>query len=467
MYSACGCHRTAGAVLGILCGLLAGTEQAAALDLLDIYRIADQMDPRYLQAQANLEAIQESKIQTRSNLLPQLSLEASASRISQDIEADFPSDLGTTSVSYSNHSYQLLVRQTLFNWDQFKQLKQSDLRVLQATAELQQARQNLVQRVADSYFNILSAEENLNFVRAEQRALKRQLEQTKQRFEVGIGTITDVEEAQAGYDQASAREIQQINELDNARERLQEIIGVYLHESKILDEQMPLRSPQPADIESWTRKAIQGNPRVHAARYMLAQVEFDVDRRTAGHFPVLDLVGTHGTQSTGGRFGDSDTDTSSISLEFKLPLYQGGRTSSQVRQSRQELRSSRQKLEQALREVRRLAREAFWGTNASISRIKALKQAVRSSETALHATRAGFEVGTRTSVDVVRSEQTLSGARRDYAQARYQYVLQHLQLQQAAGTLSEEYLQQVNHWLQSSKPETDSSVEENEEGTKP
>lgn len=441
---------------GLLLGALAGAAIQAA-DLKELFEEAERRDPRYRQQQAARETVEEERAQALAGLRPDVSLRANASASRQDIESEF---FGARDLDAESYDYRLQLRQPVFRRDRFIRLSQAGDRIDRAEAELAAAWQGLLLRVADAYFSILAARDNLKFVRAEKRSLQRQLEQARQRFEVGLSTIADVEEAQAGFDQAAAAELLAVNELDNARERLREIIGRYSPPLAALAEDMPLRRPQPDNIEAWVELALASNPGLEADRQAVEQARAEVERQRSGHYPTLDLVGSYGFQSSEGAAGQTDVETAQVGLEFDLPLYQGGRTRSQVRQASGDLRSANEDLERRRREVQRGTREAFLGIASGIGRVKALAQAVRSNRTALRATRAGFEVGTRTSVDVVASERALSAAQRDYAQARYDYILNVLRLKQATGILARADLEEFNRWLRPLDQDKEAAAEE-------
>jgi len=431
----------------------------AATDLLEVLTQARQSDARYLQAQAEYDAVVERRPQARAALLPSIRLDASGFTNRQEIDAGGGMPFGgLQELDFESYSYGLSLRQALFRLDRFVQLEQADQDILRALAALREIEQELLVRVSAAYTGILVATEDLGFARAEKRSLERQLRQAEQRLELGLGTITDVEEARAGFDRATAQEIVAINAIDNAREQLREITGVYARDLAVLGTTMPLQPPQPDDIDVWTERALEQNPGVIAAAQALLTAAAEIRRLRATRLPALDLVGRHSFQSTGGRFGQTDVDAQAVGVELQLPLFQGGLVVSQVREAEQRYRAAGEVLEQARRRVQRSTREAFLGVLSGISQVRALAQTVTSSETALRAVRTGFEVGTRTSVDVVIAERELSVARRDYARARYTYLLDVLRLRQAAGVLSDGDLARVNGWLQAAQ-ETIPSLE--------
>ena len=417
------------------------------VDLLEIYGHALDSDPQYRQVAATQRAVLEQRPQALAQLLPTLTFSANAMTNEEDITTEFNPIDRTGKVSYGSHGYSLDLSQPLFRGDRIMGYLQADNLIRQADAELIAARQDLIVRTTRAYFEVLAAYDNLGFAEAEKKSLSRQLDQAKQRFDVGLSAITDVQEAQAGYDRAFAAEIEARNNVDNTQEALREITGIYISDLALLGETMPLLSPQPEEIETWTGATLEQNLNVLAARHSVDSARREVKKQQAGHLPSVDMVARHSLNSTGGRFGSYESESSSIGVQVNVPLFSGGFVSSRVRETRERLNAELERLEQARRNAQRLTRQAYLGVISGISRVKALKQAVVSSETALEATEAGFEVGTRTAVDVVAAERATSQARRDYARARYDYLLDTLRLKQASGSLSVEDLSEVNRWL--------------------
>jgi outer membrane protein len=307
--------------------------------------------------------------------------------------------------------------------------------------------QALILAVADAYFNVLSARDNLEFAEAEKQSNARQLDQTKQRFDVGLVAITDVHESQAAYDISVAQAIESANLLDSAKENLREITGRYHEELAILKDNVPLVPPNPNDLQDWTEMALEENPSLKAAEAATEQAKEAVNAQKSGHYPRLNLFVDHSQSHTDNPAFASSTDSTSATVQLYVPIYEGGSTSSRVTQFRELLRQSRQFLEQTRRTTQRNVRNAYRGVLSGISRVKALKQALVSSQSALRAAEAGYEVGTRTTVDVLVARRNLFSAQRDYSQARYNYLLDTLRLQQAAGALTAQNLKTINDWL--------------------
>jgi outer membrane protein len=318
--------------------------------------------------------------------------------------------------------WNVTLRQTVFRWDQIVNLKRADKLVTKAEAVREAAQQDLVIRVAQRYFDVLAAEDRLTSIHADRTAIARQLEQAKQRFEVGLIAITDVQESQAAYDQAVADEIGAKRQLASAREFLREITGEYVTQLSAPKEDMPLRRPEKSERE-WVDLSLSQNLSLVASRLDEELARDEISFRRNGHYPTLDLVARTGNQRSEGSgsttfpgsspgdpdivepySSDDDRNFDSISLQFNIPLFAGGGTSSRVREAVYLHRASREQLQRVTRETERQSRDAYLGVLAEESRVQALKQAVASSQTALEATQAGFDVGTRTIVDVLKNE---------------------------------------------------------------
>jgi outer membrane protein len=327
------------------------------------------------------------------------------------------------------------------------QLRRANASVAKADAEYAAARQALVLRVAEAYFDVLAANSNLEFTEAAKRAIGQQLHQTQQRFEVGLIAITDVHEAQAGYDEALAVQIVATNQLDRAREALRELTGQAHDTLALLSDKMPLLTPEPENIDDWVANALEQNLELLAAQAAVRGSEAEFKRRQAGHYPTLDIIASQDYFDTSEAIIGNDDERTYIGLQLNMPIYQGGGISSGSREARHLYTQTQQQMEQQRRATIRQARAAYLTVMAGISQVKALKQSLSSSEIALKATQAGFDVGTRTTVDVLNAQRELYRSQRDYARARYDYLLASLFLKQAAGILTETDIEQINNWL--------------------
>ncbi|KAF0190735.1 MAG: outer membrane channel protein [Gammaproteobacteria bacterium] len=428
--------------------LLPGLSTAASAEgVLDIYRLADQYDTQLQQAEAAYRASLEARPQSRAGLLPSVGISANTTWNEQD--RTYPGNATFSgNEDFNSHGYSLNLTQPLYRHEAWVRYRQSQDTISGAEATLMTARQAMIVRAADRYFNVLAATDNLQFATAEKDAIKRQLEQTQQRFEVGLIAITDVLEAQASYDTAVAQEIEANNLLATSREVLRELTGRNHEIIAPLRADTPLVTPAPADIDAWTEKSLENSLALRAAEFAYDAARKEVAAQRAGHYPTLDAVASRSnTVSDGGSFGKSDIDDTRIGLQLNMSLFQGGLVASQTRQARQGAEQASQAMEQQRRGAIRQTREAYLGVLAAISRVTAFKQARASSQSALEATEAGYDVGTRTTVDVLLARRTVFLAQRDYARSRYDYILNSLRLKQAVGTLSPADLEQVNAWL--------------------
>ena len=450
-----------------LCALCMASASVQAENLLDIYELALKNDPLIREADANRMATREARPQALSALLPQLNL--SASRNNRDADGttaffDFTSggqDVIPQLSKADSTSYTLQLVQTLFRWDQWVGLQQAQKTVARAETDYAAARQDLMLRVAQRYFDVLASQDRLESEQGSREAIARQLEQAQKRFEVGLIAITDVQEAQAAYDQAVAADIAARRALATAKENLREITGVYVDKLARPAADMELVPPSPADPEEWVREAMDQNLSLVASR-LGADIARDTLRvRRSGHLPTLDLVASRNdfdqdnTQTNPdpmtGLPVTSTTNTSqttdTISLQLTVPVFSGGFTSSRVREAVFLHRAAKEQVERIARETERQTRDAYLGVISEISRVNALKQALLSSTTALAATEAGFDVGTRTTVDVLASRRNLITARTNYLGSRYDYIMNVMRLKLAAGTLSNDDINNFNRWL--------------------
>jgi outer membrane protein len=449
-------RRLRAGLLSVATGL-AVSSASLADDLVSVFSMALDSDPQYQAAVAGHEAALEVVPQSLALLLPDINLRADVSRNrfhnrnDPPPTADDPDPKQTT--YYTNRTYSASLRQSVYHRDRFIALEQADSRVAQADAQLESAYQDLIIRVARRYFVVLGAMDNLEFVQADKAAIARTLDQAKQRFEVGLAAITDVHEAQARYDTAVSEEISAERLLDDAKEALRELTGERPGTLEVLREEIPLAEPLPTAKELWVETATEQNPLLLAARAASEAARQDIEIKRSGHFPTVDLTLEHAHRNNNfGGLVPLKRNDSAIGLEVVLPVYQGGLVSSQTRESRSLYNQTQQDQVRIFREVERQARDSYRGVLSEISRVKALKQAVISSEKALEASEAGFEVGTRTIVDVLDSQRDLLSVRRDHARSRYDYLLNTLSLKQAAGILEEPDLVQINDLLQPPPP---------------
>ncbi|QGX40791.1 TolC family outer membrane protein [Permianibacter aggregans] len=434
---------------------------AHAENLAEVFNAAVKNDPQFLAAQSRRDAAQENITQARATLLPQITGTVSASRTENTSSGTqilggvpFPSAENTTTTDAESLS--LSLNQQIYHHDTWINLSQTEKRVEQAELSLKGEAQNLVTRVAQAYFDVLAAQDGVEFSSAELEAVGKQLEQTNQRFQVGLIAITDVHEAQARYDQTQANLIAAQNTLDNAWEALRQITGQYYQDISSLNPKFPMSKPDPASADDWIRVAGENNLTLQSQRLAVDIARQEIKRNFAGHLPTLDLSASYTDSSSD---GDNETATGTsqfdnqgenyrVGVTLTIPIFSGLRTSSQTTQAEHNFEVSTQDLERTHRQVIRDSKSAYLGLNASVSSVRALEQAEVSAQSALEATQAGFDVGTRTIVDVLQATSNLFQAKRNLQRARYDYVLNTLRLKAAAGTITEQDIMTVNSWLQ-------------------
>lgn len=474
-------------VLIFSCAALTAPTVGSAATLLEVYQQALQSDPRIHEAEARRLAALESQPQARGVLFPQIGFdgswtksETSGSGIQNAVIED-PANPGEnivvpfpfqTEIRDEETRWQFSLRQTLFRWDQIVGLRQADKIVARAEANREAAQQDLIVRVTEAYFNVLGAEDRLLAIHADRLAIARQLEQAKQRFEVGLIAITDVQESQAAYDQSVASEIAAKRQLATARYQLREITGSYVTELAAPGEELPLRNPNPESEQAWLDMAMDQNLALVSSRLDERLARDEISFRRTGHYPTIELVASTGSsesdqdQNNFNEFGflpaDSNFDSDSIGIQFSFPIFSGGTTSSRVKEAVYLHRAAREQLQRVTRETERQTRDSYLGVLAEISRVKALEQAVASARTALDATQAGFDVGTRTIVDVLRSQFNVYQSVTNYYQARYDYLLNAMRLKQAAGSLNVRDLETLEPYLEARKTPEQQFLDEEE-----
>lgn len=466
-------HILAACGISLLAFSALGAESPDKANLLEIYEKALQNDPQIREAEANRLATMEAKPQARAALLPQLTASGEVSRLdsevgrvqlqainAQDPQSPlFPFTVRTEADEVESVQYAIRLTQTLFRWDRWVALKRADKEVAQAEVDFKAAQQDLVARAAQRYFDVLAAQDTLEAAQATLEAFSRQLEQADKRFEVGLVAITDVQESRAARDQASAAVIAAKRTLASSQEFLRELTGAAFSVLAEPGQDMPLKTPEPATEDAWVNAALQQNLSLMSARLATDIAKDDVRSARSGHLPTLDLVAQSSRDedtgdSTTFRGGiptpssaDGESNSDLIGLQVTVPIFSGGNTSSQIRQRVYLHRAARERSERIARETERQARDAYLGVVSEISRVQALRQALESSRTALQATEAGFEVGTRTTVDVLDARRRLFEAQTNYARSRYDYIVNVLRLKLAAGSLEQKDLEEVNGWL--------------------
>jgi outer membrane protein len=425
---------------------------AGAEDLVQVYRDAKGYDAQYAGARYALAAGRERAPQGRAGLLPNLNLTASTTRTRTDSESDDPTLQPSFERRFRTDAYTLTLIQPIYRRQSTLQYDQALWQVKQSEALFAQAGQDLLLRVTQAYFDVLAAQDTLTLVGAQKAAISEQLAQAKRNFEVGTATITDTHEAQSRYDLVLAQEIAAQNDLDNKRRSLEQLTGKEYAGLKPLREKIELAAPNPNDMQAWVELSERQAYGVQIQQALLEVAQLEAKRGSAGHYPTLDLVATHGQSflSSGSSALSSigsDQTTSTLGLQLALPLYQGGGISSREREAAANLERSRQDLEQAKRAAVLAARQAYLASVNGLAQVKALEQALVSSQSALESNKLGYQVGVRINIDVLNAQQQLYSTQRDLALARYNTITSQLRLKAAAGSLQEDDLAQVNQAL--------------------
>jgi outer membrane protein len=422
---------------------------AQAADLLQIYQQAQTQDAVYASARAGWQAAQEKLPQGRAALLPNIGLTADTEFNDRDIQFREPSpNSGTT--HFNSNGIALQLTQPLFNMQAFALYDQAKTLVAQSDAQLVQAQENLITRVAQAYFDVLLAQDNVALAKANTAALGEQLAQAKRNYDVGTGTIVDVNDAQARSDLAHAQEISAQNDLEVKRRALQQITGKPAPELATLGPRFTVTLPQPANMDKWVDQAYTASPQVRTAELQLQFARQDIDRARSGHYPTLDAVASYGRTGVGsGAQGGVGNDTTNaiVGLQFAMPIFQGGLIRSQVREAVANEQKAQDDLENARRSTALATRQAFLGVTSGAAQVRALDAALKSSESSLQSNKLGQKVGVKTEIDVLNAQQQLFNTRTQLAQAKYSYITSLLSLKAAVGTLGKKDLVKINSWL--------------------
>lgn len=450
--------------LAIACFTLASTAQADTL--LDIYELALKNDPTLKAAQASYKSLRENKTLGRSALLPQISAQADYTDSERDVINDQTLSLGgglvpnksNDNTKEDSKGYNISLSQNLFNlpaWFSFKQGKQLSQ---QAESQFSYDQQDLIIRVAEAYFTVLRARDNLTTNIAEEKAIERQLEQTQQRFDVGLIAITDVHEARAAHDLARVTRLEAEGNLGIAREALTVLTGQAPGELWTLKESLPIASPEPAQRADWVNFALKNNMRIKAAFFAAQAAHQNAKSKKAEHLPKLKGSINYFDNDTDGNSFDNDlqvnkpsfneSDGHSFGITLDVPIYSGGRVSASRRQAYQDYMRAYETHIGTQRNTIQLTRSLHLQVVTDVGKVNARQQAITSAQSALDATQAGYEVGTRNIVDVLNAQRFLFRALFNYSNARYDYVLNMLKLKQQAGTLSPSEVTELSSWLE-------------------
>ncbi|MBF6651007.1 TolC family outer membrane protein [Methylobacter sp. BlB1] len=444
--------RSGGLVLLVLLGWNSCPILAAELppsNLLDIYNKAIEEDPQLMKGKAIRQVSEEQRNQAKAKaLLPTVNLSANVTGNHQHIRLNDPQAIGVGGEDlFMSDGYDITLYQPVFHYDRLIAMDQAGQRVEQSEMELNATHQDLILRVAERYFGLLGAFDNLRYSEAQKDTLGRQREQTQQRFNYGEIAITDVSESNAGYDRAVADEIEAQQQLNDARAALREITGEYYDSLSALAEDIPLVKPEPLNEKNWTDQALAQNPRIVAATLASNIARDEISRLDSAHLPTLDFKASNGWMQTGGQFGDTTIFYNSFGLEMNMSLYEGGQMTSRSREAAHRHDETLATLKQEQRSAERQSRDAFYGVVTGVSRVQALRQTLKSQELSMREIESGIQVGSRTTLDLVVATREWYRVQRDYAKARYDYLLNTLRLKRSAGILEYEDLAKINTFL--------------------
>jgi outer membrane protein len=438
--------------MGISMGL---SSSVFADDLYQVYQMAVEKDPTTNRAKADRDTAFEGISLSRANLLPQVSFNVDyAERTQERIvvipeSASRPAEIGIAAFDSTNITTNLTLDLSIYDRQNWVALSRAEKVAHQSDTNYALSKQDLIVRTTDAYLAILRAKDSLIFVQAEKRAIERQLEQTKQRFNVGLTAITDVHEAQANFDNTVAQEIIAENVVELRLEEMREITGKYHNKLSVLNtENFSATRPSPEGVDNWLKMAEEKNLDLMVRNFSKDIAKDDISSARAGHYPTLSLRGNYGNDDTelnGESFGI--VNNRGVVLSLNVPIYLGGSISAQTAQARYRFVAASEDLELTYRSTVRSVRSAYNDVIAATSTIRALKQAVVSANSALKATEAGFDVGTRTIVDVLDSTRNQFDARQRLASARYDFISAILNLKRASGNLTERDLVDINRGL--------------------
>ena len=433
--------------------LLFVSGNVASDSLLDIYNDALENDPQYRSAEFSYLSGKEIKVQGRAALLPNVTLSAQTNWNEYY-------QLGELQNEYNNFSAAARITQPLIRLDSWFKYRQSKFLTDAAEADFAYSQQTLIVRTAELYFGVLRAIDNLNAARSEERAIKKQLDQIHQRYEVGLSAITEVQEAQLAYDLSLAAKIRSEGAVYTAKESLNALVGREIVSLNGLVNDLNVSNPVPDSKEEWTKKAIENNFRLKAATLRKFASKNNARSVASDHLPKIDIVGTQIESetnqytfdgvNTGGLFNitiPDETQRDTYSLQLSMPIFQGGAVISRTKQAYAESNKSSEDALFTERSVIQDVRSQYSSVVTLVANLKAQRQAVISATSALEATKVGYEVGTRNIVDLLQAEKNLYSAEKDLSNAKYDYLITTLRLHLAAGTLSPENLIEINNLL--------------------
>ncbi|MCK0745783.1 TolC family outer membrane protein [Chromohalobacter nigrandesensis] len=432
------------------------TSQAHAADLWTITQDALQNNATLGASQSTFQSVDAGRDVARGSLLPQIDATAQVAHNNtlESQEGGTQSGVGNSEDSYNSTSAGLELTQALYDATSWAELEIAKRETGQQALLLQADRQQLLYDVASAYFEILRANDVLEASISQEKAIKRQLDQAQEQFDVGLVATTDVDEAQASYDLARSQRISAENDLQVSFEALERLTGKRYDSIDALSDDIPIESPEPAGRDNWIQMAIANNPSVQAAQAAVDVSQAEVEQAEAGHKPTLSAFANYNYSDSDQDYLDGHNADTQVGLQASLPIYSGGSTSAQVRQQTYTLEATQYDFEAQRRDTTQQVRSLFTRVMNDVESVEAQRQAIVSNRSALEATRSGYEVGTRNIVDVLDAEQALYQAISDYADARYTYVTDMVELRQQAGVLDQDVIRDLNQWLRETQTVT-------------
>lgn len=435
----------------ILCSLLSlpMATMADVLTLADAYHKALQYDATIGASRAENNAQKQEIDKAVAAFLPRARLSMYKGRGITDSET--PSSRGSISNHsiYDSQNYSFSVQQSIFNMANFATYSQAKSEVARSDAMLEKENISLISRVSGAYLDALLSTENVRYSQSQKVSIQSQLDQSKRRYTLGVGTITEVSEAQANLDDVAAKSLEWINSLEYSKQAIESLTGEYPEILLALDAvKLPLSVPEPENVDAWIAAALEKNPEILAAQHDLQIVTQEIAKNNSGHYPTLDLVASRArTESDNNYTIGSTYKTDSIGLQLNVPIYSGGYVSASVRQAVAKLEQAKEMLNGKQRSVSSDVRKYFNALINGIAKVGAYEQSVKSNETALIGTQKGYEAGIRTNVEVLNAQEKLFAAKRELARERYQLIFNRIQLKQSAGTLTDADINETSTWL--------------------
>jgi len=418
-------------------------------DMMQMYRLALEQDARFRGTVYQHDASKETLKQAYAEYLPTVMAEGSYTYTDQNIVSSDNTVFDAGSTDFDTQDYSLTLTQPIFNYAYIVGIRQAKSVIKRSDMELETARQELIYRVAESYLDAMAAKDEFSYAKAEEEVVSRHLEEAEARHEAGLVPVTDLYDAKARHASVQAQRIEADQVYNDALQSLKEIAGAPFEQLNELIEEVPLVSPVPEDPELWVASALKQNPGLNIQRQEVEIARQEMKRQRSGHYPTLDLVGRYNRQETDGTLfgGGSDVETQDVFVSLKIPLYEGGSVSSRTREAKSLYAVAQEGLIELQRSVDREARAAYSGVKTAVSKVQSLQKSIESQELVLQAKQQGFESGLFTSLAVLDAGRDLYFYKKDYARARYDYILNNLKLRQTVGTLTDEELARVNEWL--------------------